>query len=552
MLKLLPLFFFSLAPMLLATPFADIQPGHWAYRSVTSLVESGVIQADPNSGFSGGGSVSRFDLSLMLAAAIKSISSPEFHDLSPENRDAMQKLAAEFAEELLLLGIRSEIIASELKNTGEELTRIKVRLATIEDQPFRSGNMTLSCDLRQRFEDFSYPEKRLDALYNNNRFTTRVGLNMNMAFDPDVSAFVRLETHSFWNTAGGDWTGGRITGTGTDSTMSAHLAYARVKNPFGLAREVRIGRQRFTLGRITMRGVADGIGVDKHFSRDSHLVFRNGALKYSHINPDAATDSDGLDLIYSAFDWNAGILSVDGYAINGRDPLERFRANGRSAHRINWYGLGATGKITRSLMIEGELCASRWDEKFNIDNDPDPERGGWASFASVRWLGRSNTALCLKYMLFDELFFRPAVWDNDSFLDQDEDSIHTSAGYESGFECLAAELSRSFTDIDHLTLRLESITDRMPYPSGIPGDDRTVYTGMYRRDYRQDISFTLLYRLIDANPNSAAGQVAAGKVRGTDGNGFGNVSACTDAYSNGWVSAVSDVSLLRLEMSLRF
>ena len=92
-----------------ANPFSDVPAGHWAYDSVNKLAAAGVIEGYGDTTFGGDKLMTRYEMAQIVAKAMAKGAN-------------VDKLAAEFAEELDNLGVRVanlEKKADNVKITGE-------------------------------------------------------------------------------------------------------------------------------------------------------------------------------------------------------------------------------------------------------------------------------------------------------------------------------------------------------------------------------------------------------------------------------------------------
>lgn len=92
-----------------ANPFSDVPAGHWAYDSVNKLAEAGVVEGYPDGTYGGSKLMTRYEMAQIVAKAMA------------KGAD-VDKLAAEFAEELDSLGVRVanlEEKSDNVKITGE-------------------------------------------------------------------------------------------------------------------------------------------------------------------------------------------------------------------------------------------------------------------------------------------------------------------------------------------------------------------------------------------------------------------------------------------------
>ena len=92
-----------------ANPFSDVPAGHWAYDAVNKLAAEGVVDGYPDGTYGGDKLMTRYEMAQIVAKAMAKGAN-------------VDKLAAEFADELDSLGVRVanlEKKADNVKVTGE-------------------------------------------------------------------------------------------------------------------------------------------------------------------------------------------------------------------------------------------------------------------------------------------------------------------------------------------------------------------------------------------------------------------------------------------------
>ncbi|SFT83746.1 S-layer homology domain-containing protein [Selenomonas sp. GACV-9] len=82
-----------------ANPFSDVPADHWAYDAVAQLAADGVIEGYGDSTFKGDRNITRYEMAQMVAKAMAK-------STSGADKALVDKLAAEFADELNNLGVR--------------------------------------------------------------------------------------------------------------------------------------------------------------------------------------------------------------------------------------------------------------------------------------------------------------------------------------------------------------------------------------------------------------------------------------------------------------
>ena len=81
-------------------PFSDVPADHWAYDAVSQLAADGVIEGYGDTTFRGNQNITRYEMAQMIAKAMAK------SDVSAADKALIDKLAAEFSDELNNLGVR--------------------------------------------------------------------------------------------------------------------------------------------------------------------------------------------------------------------------------------------------------------------------------------------------------------------------------------------------------------------------------------------------------------------------------------------------------------
>ena len=83
-----------------ANPFSDVPADHWAYDAVSQLAADGVIEGYGDTTFRGDQNITRYEMAQMVAKTMAK------SDVSAADKALIDKLAAEFSDELNNLGVR--------------------------------------------------------------------------------------------------------------------------------------------------------------------------------------------------------------------------------------------------------------------------------------------------------------------------------------------------------------------------------------------------------------------------------------------------------------
>lgn len=106
-----------------ANPFANVDTSSWAYQAVSQLSDQGVVDGYPDGTFKGDKNVSRYELAQIIARLMAKEDS-----LNDSQKAAVQKLSAEYADDLQNLGVRVKELE---KKTGNLSTITELRVQDI-------------------------------------------------------------------------------------------------------------------------------------------------------------------------------------------------------------------------------------------------------------------------------------------------------------------------------------------------------------------------------------------------------------------------------------
>ncbi|MGN0941259.1 MAG: S-layer homology domain-containing protein [Selenomonadaceae bacterium] len=100
----------SLASAAPQNPFEDVPTDHWAYDAVAELAADDVIEGYGDGTYRGDAAITRYEMAQMVARAMTK------QDVSAADKAVIDKLAAEFADELNSLGVRVAALEKKVDN----------------------------------------------------------------------------------------------------------------------------------------------------------------------------------------------------------------------------------------------------------------------------------------------------------------------------------------------------------------------------------------------------------------------------------------------------
>ena len=146
-----------------ANPFSDVPRDHWAYDAVTQLAADGIVEGYGDGTYRGDRNITRYEMAQMTAKAMAK------GDMSASDRALVDRLAAEFADELNNLGVRVSNLekhADMVKWNGKlEYTYTSERTETARDGKTKKNDDNLLFRLEPSAEINSHwhVNARLDA-----------------------------------------------------------------------------------------------------------------------------------------------------------------------------------------------------------------------------------------------------------------------------------------------------------------------------------------------------------------------------------------------------
>ena len=238
-----------------ANPFSDVPADHWAYDAVSQLAVDGVIEGYGDTTFQGNKNITRYEMAQMIARAMAK------QDVSAADKAMIDKLAAEFADELDHLGVRVanlEKNADHVKWTGmgrytyasdrkdgasrankdEFLLRLEPK-AAVNDNWTVNARLEASVDLSDDTNASDVTLKRVWAQGDYKNFSLKFGkfaskVNNTLIFDNPFSGV----GVTFGNKLKANVEAGRI---GADEIKSDYKAFGKAASYQGLGLSTQVG-----------------------------------------------------------------------------------------------------------------------------------------------------------------------------------------------------------------------------------------------------------------------------------------------------------------------
>ena len=295
-----------------ANPFSDVPAGHWAYDAVNKLAAEGVVDGYPDGTYGGDKLMTRYEMAQIVAKAMAKGAN-------------VDKLAAEFADELDSLG---------------------VRVANLEK---KSDNVKITGQIRASYRD-------ADDKGHEGRLRTR--LFVNGTINEDWTYIGRFENSQYFDGKDAD---GKSYGNKGEDEVKFKWAYV-VGKVGGV--KVEAGRQDFTNADVVD---ITGDGVKLAYGSDWQV--KGWAFKGTSdiVDYDKTAMQDG-DRVY--------VAAVEG-AFGAVDTAVRYY-NADTVDKNEIVEVALSGEVAKDLTLRASWFNGTIDNKAEAKvNDDNADTNGW-------------------------------------------------------------------------------------------------------------------------------------------------------------------------------
>ena len=343
-----------------ANPFSDVPADHWAYDAVSQLAADGVIEGYGDATFQGDKNITRYEMAQMVAKAMAK------KDVSAADKAMIDKLAAEFSDELNNLGVR---VANLEKNA---------------DMVKWNGEMR-----------YRYYSDRKDGQKKVNKDLLRFRLNPTAEVNSNWAVHARLDADM--NMKNDD-----------TSTSTAKLKRVYAEGKYDNF-DIRLGK----MGLFSDE--SEGMTLDDEFS-GARVQFGNvlkttlEAGRWSSIksDEDKAANYQGI-----AFTGDEGKLSAGAaYRHFTSDAIKGFTKYSKDSNEdtANVWSVGLGYRFDSNWKLGGAYAqnteADDFDKAYNVElaykGAQNENAGTWGAYAAYRYLGE-NTAFAPTYDTYSNI-----------------------------------------------------------------------------------------------------------------------------------------------------
>ena len=357
-----------------ANPFSDVPADHWAYDAVAQLAQDGVITGYGDGTYKGQKQITRYEMAVMVARAM---AKSQNVTVSGNDKALLDKLAAEFGDELNNLGVR----VSNLEKNAD-----KVKWNGKAEYDFKRTNTEGKSAAADRQGDENKVLFRLEPSAEvNNNWHVNARLDAwvdHLDKDKDVDNNGNVKLKRIY--AQGDYTNfstklGKFAPIDDDSIFDTTFSGAEVS--FGKALKLTAGAGRINDGKKydpTTKKYADNAANYQYAGLGYDFGKLSLGADYHHLNSKDITDMG------------------KGYANGTTDEANIWMAKGAYTFDKNWAVNGFYAE-NHDADVQKKAGAAEIDYK----GAQDANKGTWGAWVAYRHLG-NNVDLFNTYDAIDD------------------------------------------------------------------------------------------------------------------------------------------------------
>ena len=353
-----------------ANPFTDVPADHWAYDAVAQLAADGVIEGYGDGTYRGDQEITRYEMAQMVARAMAKT------NVSGGDKALIDRLAAEFADELNNLGVRVAALEKKVDNvkwTGAVRYRyISARDKSNDPDRVNSQYLTFRLEPTARINEHWTGHARIDynTDMNTGKNASNGGANDHMNGDSDLKVERMWVQGEYGNTS--ILLGKLPYVTNVDGGMLIDDNISGGQVTFGKDVMVTLTAGRANHDPQSATSYADGKvasyqGVELYNDRDKKFTWGFG---YHHFNNKDAFTADYGKKDANIWEVGAGLKFDKNLALNGA-----FAWN-TSPDRENGTGAKVTTGAKRA-----------WTAELDYKGADPADKGSFGLFAGYRYLG---------------------------------------------------------------------------------------------------------------------------------------------------------------------
>ena len=360
-----------------ANPFSDVPADHWAYDAVSQLAADGVIEGYGDTTFRGNQNITRYEMAQMIAKAMAK------SDVSAADKALIDKLAAEFSDELNNLGVR----VSNLERNADNVKWNGQARYRYWSQRYENNNGSKD---KKNTDQMNFRLEPSAQVNDNWHVNARIDAFTNPSKDQDANVkLVRV-----W--AQGDYKNFQVK-LGKLPFYSTETAGMLMDNQFSGAQVTAGNKLKVTAeaGRWDLDNAITQSDIYKTVTKKNdkkELVYDDAAANYQGIMLNGAAGKLYGGAAYRHF--NSKVFThVDGFK--------------KDADDANIWSLGAGYKFDKNWNLFGAYAKNEKADDFGTAHNiqlfykgaQKANKGTWGAYAAYRYMGE-NVAFAPTYETF--------------------------------------------------------------------------------------------------------------------------------------------------------
>ena len=348
-----------------ANPFSDVPRDHWAYDAVTQLAADGIVEGYGDGTYRGDRNITRYEMAQMVAKAMAKDNMPV------SDRALVDRLAAEFADELNNLGVR-------VSNLEKHADMVKWE-----------GKLEYTYTSQRRDYAFTDDGKRkanTDNLVFRLEPTAEVNAHWNVHARLDASTSMKRDA------AGVDATGDKTDDKVTLDRAWAQGNYDNFTVKFGKM-ELASAEGYTGAGNLVLDRKFSGAEVT--FGKDLKAKLQAGQ---ANIGGNESANYQGVELQYAKNNWMAGAGYYHAKTDLWKGTLRDANGTAQDVWAVNaGYKFNDNVQLAASYAKNNKIKAEKkYKKSYQIGLDykgaEAMDKGSWGAYVSYRYLGGASLA----------------------------------------------------------------------------------------------------------------------------------------------------------------
>lgn len=337
-----------------ANPFVDVPAKHWAYDAVSKLAQAGIVDGYGDGTFRGDKNITRYEMAQIVAKALA-----KEDKANAEQKALLNKLSAEFSEELDNLGVR---VSKLEKNAPTVKISADARIRGWENGAVKAAT------------------GKIDNTLSKDKFDQRLRLYVDGDVNKDVSFKSRI---AIQNGSNNDYA------AAADKNFSFDYGYFNFKDVIGSA-DLSVGRHDLVMGYSLVSDITGGYdGVKAYFGGDKVKAI----VGYGDISNRTGSVADNNRALHNHVDKSdieVTTAEIKYTPSNSFQTIGTVYYSNTKNYNYEVYGLGAKAKLDKNFTLTGEYAKNEASDTYNSNATPVKDDYAWNAMLGYKGANKNN------------------------------------------------------------------------------------------------------------------------------------------------------------------